>query len=221
MQPSATENTAEQTTLMDRLKAETAHAHAETEAIPFNAGIMAKTMPQARYAGQLFCWCRVHEVLESALNASTDSVVQGAWVGTTERAPLLAADLQWHVEADVPPEALQATTDMAEWVQAVGSDDPRCLLGMLYVLEGSTLGGMILGKCIAEMYGCEGDAGLAYYSAHGNKVMPNWMEFKARMNASVTSPEDQDRIVAAAVETFRRLGLILTGLSLGLPGSDD
>ena len=221
MPPSTSDSTKEQTSLMDRLKAETAQVHADTEAIPFNAGIMAKTMPQARYAGQLSCWHRVHEVLESALNASTDPVVQGAWAGTTERAPLLARDLDWHVEADVPSEAALATSDMADWVQAVGSDDPRSLLGTLYVLEGSTLGGMILSKCIAEMYGCEGDAGLAYYSAHGNKVMPNWMEFKARMNASVTSLEDQDRIVDAAGETFRRLGLILTGLSLGLPGSDD
>jgi heme oxygenase len=205
---------------MDRLKAETSEVHAQTETIPFNAGIMAKTMPQARYAGQLACWFRVHEVLEASLNASVDPVVQAAWPGTTERAPLLQADLAWHVDADVPAEAEQATTDMVEWVGGVGASDPRCLLGILYVLEGSTLGGMILSKCIAEMYGCDGDAGLAYYSAHGNKVMPNWMEFKARMNAAVTSLDDQARLIDAASETFRRLGLILTGLSAGLPGTD-
>jgi len=205
---------------MDRLKAETSEVHSQTESIPFNSGIMAKTMPQARYAGQLACWFRVHEVLESCLNASDDPVVQGAWTGTTERAPLLQADLEWHVDADVPSAAELATTEMTQWVRSVAVDSPRDLLGILYVLEGSTLGGMILSKCIAEMYGCEGDDGLAYYSAHGNKVMPNWMEFKSRMNSSMTSPDDQARAIEAAGETFRRLGLILTGLSDGLSDND-
>lgn len=218
---SPTESTMDQATLMDRLKAETAEAHAQTEAIPFNAGIMAKTMPQARYAGQLACWKRVHEVLETALNASSNTAVTSAWSGTTERAPLLAADLEWHVEADVPADAAQATADMVQWVESTAASDPICLLGILYVLEGSTLGGMILGKCIAEMYGCDAEQGLAYYSAHGNQVMPNWMEFKARMNMSVPGIEDQDRIITAASETFRQLGLILIGLSKGLPGVVD
>ena len=216
MQPSTTPDASAPATLMDRLKAETFKAHEQTEAIPFNACIMAKTMPQPRYAAQLDCWHRLHVVLESALASSDNQAVQAVWNGTAKRAPLLQDDLDWHVEADTPAEAKQATTDMVDWVNTIAGEDPVCLLGVLYVLEGSTLGGMILRKCIAQMYGITADEGLAYYSAHGNEVMPNWMQFKARMNEAVTCPEDQDRIVETACTTFQYIADVLRGLSMGM-----
>lgn len=207
-------------TLMERLKAETSEAHDRTEAIPFNVRILERTMPQARYAGQLACWGRVHAVLEGALNGSQDPFVQGVWPGTTERAPLLAADLAWHGDADVPESADTATSEMVEWIETVAADDPVRLLGILYVLEGSTLGGMILRKHLSELYEIDGDEGLAYYSVHGRDVMPNWKAFKARMNEGVPCPDAQRRIIESAGETFDRLGRVLTGLSLGLEPVD-
>ena len=211
--------TTENMTLMDRLKSETSRAHADTEAIPFNACIMSGTMPQARYAGQLSCWNRLHVALEDALETSMNDRVQAVWQDTTSRAPLLALDLQWHPDADVPDEAQQATAAMISWIESFASSDPVRLLGVLYVLEGSTLGGMILRKSIAGMYGIEGDEGLAYYSAHGKEVMPNWMLFKARMNSNITCSEEQDRIIDTACETFEHVGHVLRGLSEGLPAS--
>ena len=213
--------TIEDMTLMDRLKSETGKAHADTEAIPFNACIMSGLMPQARYAGQLSCWHRLHVALEDALSASTNTRVQAVWQDTTPRVPLLALDLQWHPDADVPGEAQQATSSMITWIESFASSDPVRLLGVLYVLEGSTLGGMILRKSIAGMYGIEGDEGLAYYSAHGKEVMPNWMLFKARMNSSITCSEEQDRIVDTACSTFEHVGHVLRGLSEGLHSQGD
>jgi heme oxygenase len=213
--------TIEDMTLMDRLKSETSKAHADTEAIPFNACIMSGSMPQARYAGQLSCWHRLHVALEDALAASTNDRVQAVWQDTTPRVPLLALDLQWHPDADVPDEAQQATAAMISWIESFASSDPIRLLGVLYVLEGSTLGGMILRKSIAGMYGIEEDEGLAYYSAHGKEVMPNWMLFKARMNSSIACSEEQDRIVDTACGTFEHVGHVLRGLSEGLPSQGD
>jgi len=207
-------------TLMDRLKSETAAAHDRTEAIPFNECIIQRTMPQDRYAGQLACWGRVHEALESSLNSSQDPFVRMIWPGTTQRAPLLAADLAWHGTADVPEDARDATTDMVQWIESVSTEDPVKLLGILYVLEGSTLGGMILRKHLSELYGIEGEDGLAYYSAHGRDVMPNWKQFKSRMNEGVSCPDAQRRIIEAASETFDRLGQVLRGLSQGLVTTD-
>lgn len=207
-------------TLMDRLKSETAAAHDRTEAIPFNECIIDGTMPQGRYAGQLECWGRVHGALESSLDSSQDPFVKMVWPGTTRRAPLISADLAWHGEADAPEEARAATTEMVQWVEAVASEDPVKLLGILYVLEGSTLGGMILRKHLSELYGIEGEEGLAYYSAHGRNVMPNWKLFKARMNEGVPCPDAQRRVIEAASETFDRLGHVLLGLSQGLVTAD-
>tara|TARA_B100001059_G_scaffold209031_1_gene221708 strand:- start:1098 stop:1766 length:669 start_codon:yes stop_codon:yes gene_type:complete len=203
-------------TLMDRLKSETAAAHDRTEAIPFNECIIGRTMPQSRYAGQLECWGRVHHVLETSLDASQDPFIKMVWPGTAKRAPLISADLEWHGEADAPEESRIATTEMVQWVESVASDDPVKLLGILYVLEGSTLGGMILRKHLSELFDIDGEEGLAYYSVHGRDVMPNWKLFKARMNDGVPCPEAQQRIIDAASETFDRLGKVLMGLSQGL-----
>lgn len=203
---------------MDRLKAETSGAHELTESIPFSAAMVQGRLPLESYVGQLAAYSLVHEALDDALAASTHPAVKAVWRDDLAKAPLLAADLRHFASQrdSVPAEAMQVARAFAGWISGLAIASPVALLGVLYVLEGSTLGATILRQHIARAYGLTGTDGLAYYSPYGNKVMPHWKEFKERMNGAVTDANEQQQVLAAADGTFQRVGDILRALSRGL-----
>jgi heme oxygenase len=212
----------EATAIMDRLKHETRVDHDATEAIPFNAAMVNRALPKERYVSQLAAYAILHETLERALAEADHAAVRAVWRDDLRKLPLLNRDLaffagerQHEANGDAHRAALQAAEQYAAEIRALAQSDPVALLGHLYVLEGSTLGGTILRSHIKQAYKLDGE-GLAYYSPYGNAVMPHWREFKQRMNAHVTDADEQERVVAAARDSFRRIGGILEALSQGL-----
>ncbi|GJE10853.1 MULTISPECIES: biliverdin-producing heme oxygenase [Methylobacterium] len=80
-------------------------------------------------------------------------------------------------------------------------DGPAAATGALYVLEGSTLGGALIGRHIAGLHGFTGD-GLAYYRAHGAAAGAMWAAFRARLETFGTDPAAEASLTAAAATTF-------------------
>lgn len=79
-------------------------------------------------------------------------------------------------------------------------DGPAPALGALYVLEGSTLGGRVIGRRIAALHGLDVD-GLAYYRAHGPATGPMWAAFRDRLETVA----DAAALTEAAVATFEAM----------------
>ncbi len=82
---------------------------------------------------------------------------------------------------------------------------PAQAMGALYVLEGSTLGGRVIGRHIAAAHGLGGE-GLAYYSGHGPRTGAMWSAFRARLDAF---DGEGETVVAAANATFDAMRLWL------------
>ena len=77
------------------------------------------------------------------------------------------------------------------------------LLGALYVLEGSTLGGQVIARQLAQ-------AGIpltTYFGARGSQTGPLWKQFCQLLaaEAEAATPAEQDLIVHSASLTFQRL----------------
>jgi heme oxygenase len=79
-------------------------------------------------------------------------------------------------------------------------------MGALYVLEGSTLGGRVIGRHIAATHGLTGE-GLAYYAGHGTRTGAMWSAFRARLDGF---DGEGEAVVAAANETFDAMRVWLT-----------
>lgn len=78
-------------------------------------------------------------------------------------------------------------------------------IGALYVFEGATLGGQLIARHLETRLGfCDG-AGYRYFRSYGPAVGRRWQEFRAWVAAN-SPPEDAEDTVAAARETFARLG---------------
>jgi heme oxygenase len=77
------------------------------------------------------------------------------------------------------------------------------VLGTMYVMEGSTLGGTIIARLVEERFGFTAATGCAYFRSYGSGVGSMWRQFRARLDAEA-SPDTQ-AVVASAVLTFRHL----------------
>lgn len=74
------------------------------------------------------------------------------------------------------------------------------LLGAMYVLEGSTLGGQVITRQLVQ-------AGIPlqrYFRGYGELTGPRWKTF-CRLLTQEAAHVDQDQLVASAVQTFQQL----------------
>ncbi|WP_438480066.1 biliverdin-producing heme oxygenase [Oleiharenicola lentus] len=84
-------------------------------------------------------------------------------------------------------------------------DSLPAALGSVYVIEGSTLGGQMISKHLETTLGFSGGSGYRYFRSYGADVGKKWGELRGLLVES-SSPENDDRIVAAAGETFAAMG---------------
>ncbi|MFJ4066001.1 biliverdin-producing heme oxygenase [Pseudomonas sp. NPDC089996] len=106
---------------------------------------------------------------------------------------LLALDLT-EAEIDALPlcQALPAISDEAS------------ALGVMYVLEGSTLGGQVLKRAMAERLGIGHDSGAAFLDVYGEMTGSYWRSFLVRLGQASTATPAQAATVQAAIDTFTR-----------------
>jgi heme oxygenase len=197
--------------VMLRLRTETREAHDRIESVPFSELMLQGRLPQGRFAGQMACWLAVHCVLEDAVRTSNSTACKAVWVEGMARTSHLRHDLACHGEVDLPAPAAVAAMDTVAWIASLSESDPEALLGCLYVLEGSKLGGTILRGCLDKAYNCGPDA-LSYFWASGKSPMPDFKAFKERMEAALTTDDQRDRVVVAASGLFNKLTDVLAGL---------
>ncbi|MGW1772805.1 biliverdin-producing heme oxygenase [Streptomyces sp. NPDC002104] len=205
-------------TLVERIRASTRGRHAELEGTPFSTAMLAGTLPLDRYVGQLAAYRTVLRALEGELSGAQAPCVASVWSAELAKLPLLDRDLTHFAEDGVFPASAAAAPAEAfvREIRAAAASDPGALLGFLYVLEGSTMGGMILRRYVAEAYGLRGTDGVAYY-ASGDRE--RWARFTARLNGALPGPGGQDGVVTAACRAYHHVAAISVALSAGLGGA--
>lgn len=81
-------------------------------------------------------------------------------------------------------------------------DSSAACLGVLYVLEGATLGGQILRREIAERLALDADNGAAFLDIYGATTGRRWREFIEYLGSRPMSADERAAVVAAAHSTF-------------------
>jgi heme oxygenase (biliverdin-IX-beta and delta-forming) len=75
-------------------------------------------------------------------------------------------------------------------------------MGIMYVLEGSTLGGKVLYKHIHEVLGLTPENGAAYFWGYGPQTGHLWKSFISSLTQFVDEQEARDMVIASAKKTF-------------------
>ena len=76
-------------------------------------------------------------------------------------------------------------------------------LGCLYVLEGSTLGGQIIGRHLQATLHIGLDNGSSFFRSYGDRVGPMWKTFQEALLSREF--EDHERMINAATQTFESI----------------
>jgi heme oxygenase len=173
--------------LLQRLRDETAPDHAGLEDA---LGLLAQPLDHGRFVQALQGFHRFHAAWEpkvAVLIGRPDLLAPRARLALIERD--LAALGAAPVDGATPDlDALQSAAE--GW-------------GSLYVMEGSTLGGMVIAKALRDApWAPEG--GLAYFDAHGRATASMWRETCAALELA-GQDLDPDRVVQGARATFASL----------------
>jgi heme oxygenase len=98
----------------------------------------------------------------------------------------------------------------AERPQMPEMQSTASLLGVMYVMEGSTLGGQLIGRHVDQVLGLVSGKGSAYFHGHGSLTGAMWKEFCGVLETEI-SESDGDATVVAAKAMFHVFGTWMQG----------
>ncbi|WP_151088951.1 biliverdin-producing heme oxygenase [Hymenobacter baengnokdamensis] len=180
-------------TILARLRAETRPYHDAIEQNEFNQAVAAgspSVAATARFLAKMYGFLVPYE----AQLRQHAAALGPAWeIPARQRAHLILADL--HVAAAELP-LCPAMPPLATLPQ---------LLGAMYVVEGSTLGGQVLARQLAK----SNIDYTTYFTGYGDQTGPRWKTFCQLLEAAAT-PATAAAIVQSASETFQHLASWLT-----------
>ena len=179
------------TDLLSRLRAETAAAHARLER---ELDLLSREVDRQRMLTVLERFHGFHAVWEGAMRRSS----VGAFFEPRSRMTSLADDLS---RLGLTPERISALPLCAAAAPLAATREAA--VGSLYVMEGSTLGGQVIGRALADRDWAP-PAGFRYFQPYGAHTGEMWRGF--RDWAQTTTPQaGHDAVVAGAVATFETL----------------
>lgn len=173
--------------ILSLLRHATQPYHAALEQNEFNRQLQAGTVSAAvttRFLGKLYPFLQAYEAALDRQSFSED------WeIAARHRAHLIARDLP-------EVEALPACPQLPPLLTRAQ------VLGAMYVLEGSTLGGQLISRQLAKA-----DIPFrTYFSGYGEQTGSRWKRFCVLLTAEAEQdPSQQASIVESAILTFQQL----------------
>lgn len=186
----------------DRLRAATAAPHAALEARSDAAGHFDGIDGYRRYLHRML---PLYATLEAALDIAAPPVLAD-WPRRT-KAGAIQADLAV-LDSDAPAEGRLPLVGplLPPW-------GPGTALGVLYVLEGATLGGAVLARRMTA-HGLTRERGGRFLDPYGPARAALWRGFLAALEDAVLPPAEDVALLPAALATF---GLFAARLDAAAP----
>jgi heme oxygenase len=183
--------------LLKRLREDTADLHAAVER---RVEVTDGRLTAGRYVATLAAFHGFHAPWEAGVRAAAGPAGLGLpavldLMSSRWRTASLAADLA-HFGVD--------PADVPSCPDVPSVDGLAHLLGSMYVMEGSTLGGQVVARHVERTLGLSGGVGYSYFRGHGDQVGPRWRAFAARL-VELAAGAREDDVVAGARHTFAAL----------------
>jgi heme oxygenase len=186
---------AEDADVLRRLRAETA---AEHQAVEDSLDLLSPQLSRARLVDVLTrmhgFWLAAEAGLDAWAAEHPDDAGRVDWAAR-HRSALFAADLASLGAADGPTER----PDLP------GVPDTDAALGRLYVLEGSSLGGVFIDRHLATLPQLATAGTLSAFSPYRERTGAMWHAFRTAVRARVAAGGDAGRLVGSARQTFGAL----------------
>lgn len=191
------------TTLAQELRSATKEWHHVIDHHPMISQLAKKDITEEQYRRilQTFAW--IYDPLQRHL---VDVQFRLGLLGEYRISPRqdwLADDLEYF-----GIELGQSRHPLKDWRQPT-IDSAAKLVGTLYVVEGSTLGGQVLMRCLTDSLGVTPVEGGRFFSGHGEATMAHWANLW-KLAEKVCPIYDWDAACSAAREMFAVIARQLT-----------
>lgn len=180
-----------------RLRAATATTHERMHAHTGFGAAAAGTIDASDYRRLLIRLLGFHRPFEDIARPAADVFRIDLDMNARARSPLLLADLQ---TIGFDP---SAAATLPLWRPSFRLVSKGSLLGALYVLEGSTLGGVQIARALEDRV--DGDLGKArlFFVGRGERQGTMWRELVEELESLRDDDEEAMRAEDAAVTTFK------------------
>lgn len=177
----------------EQLKTRTAEAHTRLEELPISKSILSESLDRESYAHYLKLMRDVVAETETRIFPLTTEAISDL-----ESRRKLA-----HIEADLN----HASTELSEPKTVFHKENmsPAFALGVLYVVEGSALGGRFILKNVEKSLGYSAETGASYFAGYGNTTGSMWKHFMNELSQYEATHNAGDEIMAGAVFAFESI----------------
>lgn len=190
--------------IMTRLKLGTTALHRHAETRPLQRAMIMGSVTRNQFSAYLAQLWLIHRALETHLRACRSEQPLIARVNREHqfRASDLEEDLVTLGMKPATIKPLPAVALLLRSMARAAQDNPIALLGMLYVLEGSTNGSRLIAQRLGRAPPLQDVSKLRSLDPYGDRQAEHWQTFKADMNALSLNDEQAGAIVHAAKKMF-------------------
>lgn len=174
-------------TALASLRHASSTCHRELEESVFARALGRGLLRPDQYACLLAAMRPFHALVEQQIAASDDPRVATVRGVVEPRAPRLSADLDALARERGPLDLDAAARAWESVAGAMPALDGAFLLGALYTLEGSALGGQVILPRLRASLGVSDEA-LGYYIGHGADTRRRFGELAARLEQALAEP---------------------------------
>lgn len=181
-------------TRMQCLREATRAAHLRIEGV---LPLLDTKLSRTDYLGVIAAFYGFYSTLEPRLLLAAGVNAGELELPRRAKLPLLTLDLQALGSSPAEIAALPCCSELPF------TSTPSQALGALYVLEGATLGGQVIGRNLRAALGLDRSNGAAFFAGYGDETRQMWRLFSEHVNGSTNL--DTVELAKSAVDTFEKL----------------
>lgn len=182
-------------TFAENIKATTSSAHTALEQLPVSVSIMNPAITTAEYINYLTLMGNVVKDAEENIFPVLNGVI--ADIDTRLKTHLIESDLRYLNAA-----ALTSETPLSGSLETISIP---FALGILYVIEGSNLGGRVILKNITKALGYSEENGATYFAGYGALTGPKWKHFLDMLSTYEANSGNATEIIEGANYAFEAI----------------
>lgn len=188
--------------LTTKLKVHTSAQHTQAERHSIQGLLISGRISRPQLAAYLSQLLLVHEALDRGLEqlAQANAKVRLAFKPYHPHADRVRSDLR-HLAGAGFGEALPSTARFVARVRALADGHDAGLVGVWYVLEGSTNGGRYIAKALMPALSLSREQVLAL-DPHGELQRERWQQWRSDIDSASFSPIECAKAIDAAGQTF-------------------
>jgi heme oxygenase len=186
------------------LRSATHAAHVRLNQHALLAGLTRRGYPLDQYHSVLRAYFQFYRLVENAIGAAITQINPGFDYSERRKLGWLEADL---AHFQINPLADPDHTPAA--LRNLRIDTPGKLIGVLYVIEGSTLGGQVIARHLAENLNLTATTGARFFTAYGALIEPRWQAFLDWAESVQAAGEVHPEACAQATTLFQLLEELL------------